>query len=223
MPYKRKYRKRRRRKSRWNRKRSLVSQVRAPIADSQLVRMKYASLITLNAGPGTAATHVYRANSVYDPDATGVGAQPYGHDQWMNFYNHATVVGSRIRALFTAQSSSNTYNSICTIHVSDDTATTTNLELLLERTGTVWGHMAPLTAKGLNLVKNFSTKKFFNKTNVRDCEELRGSSSAGPTDQAHFQVSCFNPDGSTDNAAINVTVMIEYIVLLSERKDLVQS
>lgn len=30
--------------------------------------------------------HVFRGNSLYDPDQTGVGVQPYGYDQWVAIY-----------------------------------------------------------------------------------------------------------------------------------------
>lgn len=225
MPYRKKrgYRRRYRRKNRWKRKRSTASQVRAPIADSQLVRLKYCHVGSLNAGAGTSATHLFRANDCFDPDLSGTGHQPMGFDQWMNFYNHCTVVGSRIRAVFSPQGAGNSYNTIGTIHVSDDSTTTASPVTLMERTGTVWGHMSPQAAKGLTLTKYFSTKKFFNLTNVKDSDNLKGTHTTGPVDQAHYQVSVFNPDGVTDNLSVNITVEIEYICLLSERKDLLTS
>jgi len=40
----------------------------------------------------------FRANSVFDPNSTGTGHQPYGHDLWQQVYNHYRVV----RSTFTA-------------------------------------------------------------------------------------------------------------------------
>lgn len=202
----------------------MAPQPRSPIADSQLVRMRYcATGIELNPGAGTADTLTFRANDLYDPESTGVGHQPYGYDQWMQFYNHFTVVGSKIKVTFVPEVATANGNNICTIHVADDTSVTTNLTLLMERTGTVWGLAANMYGRPCTLTKKFSTKKFFNKSNVRDCEELKGSITAGPSDQAHYHVSCFNPDGTTDNNPVPIAVQIDYIVLLSERKDLTQS
>lgn len=40
--------------------------------------------------------YVYRLNSVFDPDFTGVGGQPDGFDQWKTLYNQYRVVASDI-------------------------------------------------------------------------------------------------------------------------------
>jgi len=34
---------------------------------------------------------VFNLNSIFDPDRTGVGHQPLGHDQWQTFYNRYRV------------------------------------------------------------------------------------------------------------------------------------
>lgn len=34
-------------------------------------------------GAGYINSHMFRGNSIYDPDATGVGVQPYGYDQYL--------------------------------------------------------------------------------------------------------------------------------------------
>lgn len=40
--------------------------------------------------------HVFRGNSLYDPDATGVGVQPYGYDQVSALYGAYRVAASSI-------------------------------------------------------------------------------------------------------------------------------
>jgi hypothetical protein len=40
--------------------------------------------------------YVFRANSLFDPNQTGSGAQPVGYDQLSGFYNSWFVVSSRI-------------------------------------------------------------------------------------------------------------------------------
>lgn len=39
---------------------------------------------------------VFRGNSIFDPDFTGVGSQPMGHDQWATLYRRYRVIGSKI-------------------------------------------------------------------------------------------------------------------------------
>lgn len=43
---------------------------------------------------GVGCWYRWRGNSVYDPDLTGGGTQPFGFDQWTNFYNYWVVTGS---------------------------------------------------------------------------------------------------------------------------------
>ncbi|WP_219929646.1 hypothetical protein, partial [Achromobacter pulmonis] len=59
-------------------------------------RMIYAErAFTVNPGVGgTVDTHIFRANSVYDPDESGVGHQPTGFDQLMEFFQYYTVVAA---------------------------------------------------------------------------------------------------------------------------------
>lgn len=46
---------------------------------------------------GTGITDiVFRGNSCFDPDFTGVGAQPIGFDVWAGFYRRYRVIGSHI-------------------------------------------------------------------------------------------------------------------------------
>jgi len=56
----------------------------------QRVILRYTQEGTLAAAAAT-GTQVFRANSCFDPDLTGVGAQPVGFDQWSAFYNRYIV------------------------------------------------------------------------------------------------------------------------------------
>lgn len=50
----------------------------------------------LNATSGSLATYTWKANSLFDPDSTGGGHQPYGFDQFKTYYGLYQVVHSRI-------------------------------------------------------------------------------------------------------------------------------
>lgn len=45
-------------------------------------------------------SQVFRANSLFDPDFTGVGSQPLGFDQWAAFYRRYRVRASAIRVRY---------------------------------------------------------------------------------------------------------------------------
>ena len=61
--------------------------------------LRYVTKIALTPpSPSQAATHFFRANSIHDPDYSGLtfGGQPYGHDTYMSIYNHYQVLRSTI-------------------------------------------------------------------------------------------------------------------------------
>jgi len=51
----------------------------------------------MNAAASSFATYCFRANSLYDPDFTSTGHQPYGFDETMTVYNNYSVTASYIR------------------------------------------------------------------------------------------------------------------------------
>jgi len=55
------------------------------------VKLVYADGVRLNSGVTDFAAHVFRGNSIFDPDFTGVGHQPLGHDQWAALYKKYRV------------------------------------------------------------------------------------------------------------------------------------
>lgn len=61
-----------------------------PIPARQIVKMKYAQ--NFNTAVGTAYNWQMNLNSIFDPDATGGGHQPYGHDQLAVLYNRYRVI-----------------------------------------------------------------------------------------------------------------------------------
>lgn len=51
-------------------------------------------------GGGYIARHVFRANSIFDPDYTGVGVQPYWHDTLQTIYTRYRVNACKITLWF---------------------------------------------------------------------------------------------------------------------------
>lgn len=65
--------------------------------------MRYASGLPLTTGAaGVYGTEqVYRLNSLYDPDFTGAGHQPYGYDQMIALYTKYLVSGVKVEVILT--------------------------------------------------------------------------------------------------------------------------
>ena len=77
------------------------------IPDYTLVKLKYQTSFTLNQGTVHYNQHLFRGNSLKDPDFTGGGHQPTGFDQWSVFYQKYCVTASKIRCAFFNQDATN--------------------------------------------------------------------------------------------------------------------
>lgn len=66
-------------------------------ADSLYVKLRYTQTDSFTTAGGVSVYNVYRGNSLYDPDLTGTGGQPYFFDQWAALYGAYTVLGSSVR------------------------------------------------------------------------------------------------------------------------------
>ncbi len=102
MPYRRKPRRKTRRHKKRNGKNSrlkaLVNRGPSLFPDKYICKLRYSDTKDL-AGAGV-QQHVYRSNSLFDPDLTGAGHQPMGFDELNNFYNFYTVTAFKTACTF---------------------------------------------------------------------------------------------------------------------------
>lgn len=63
---------------------------------SQVVRLPYVTHFQLSNASIGEDYRIFRGASIYDPDLTGVGHQPLGHDQWANIYSRYRVISTKI-------------------------------------------------------------------------------------------------------------------------------
>lgn len=86
--------------------------------------LRYSDRLTLTTSTKTSAEYTFRLNSLYDPDYTSTGHQPYGHDTlatlFRNYKVHAVKMICRFRNI-TAGSADN----MCYIRGVQETDTTT--------------------------------------------------------------------------------------------------
>lgn len=68
----------------------LVNTALKPFAQRYITKMKFSQALVLS-GTGPLSKR-YRLNSVFDPDETGTGHQPYGHDTLAQIYNRYRVI-----------------------------------------------------------------------------------------------------------------------------------
>lgn len=74
---------------------STVGKSLNPIAQRYICKMKYAETVATD-GNGR---FVFNLNSIYDPNRTGGGHQPYGHDTFQTMYNRYRVISCSYRII----------------------------------------------------------------------------------------------------------------------------
>jgi len=167
---------------------------------------------------GAISKYVFRANSIYDPDLTGTGDSVLDYQTFSSHYNHYVVTGAKIT--LKAYSSMGSNANVIGIMLNDDTTTPSYFSEVLMQSDSKFGIVGS-DGKILTVTKNFSAKRFFNVTDVKDNLDRIGSvMGSNPTDDAYFTVYALPMDVVTDTAPVRCVAIIDYIFHLSEAKDI---
>lgn len=210
-----------RRRKRFKKRRYRLPVLIAP--SSKLVRLRYAANVSVDpsesVGVSLSAAHSFRANGVRDPDYTGVGHQPRGYDQLMALYKYSRVVSSKIRA--DCYSPATTYGaSYCYVGIRQtgaDYQTVTDTYSFLEKDDTKYKKL--YYDRRNQIVTAFYSHKKVMGNSVRDNQSVVETTGTNVATPQYFHVFAAAADNTTDITAINMNVIIDYIVLLTDRID----
>lgn len=228
MPKKRiPYRRRRRRRYPRRRRKNYMSAPKMAVPNgipTQTVsKLRYCESVTLQSTSGTLGFQTFRANSIFDPNFTGTGHQPYPRDTWAQLYNHYVVLGSKITVIYGTSGDTQSNNQVVGVLLGDqNTAGYTDYTEFIEAgKGTYKVLSDQRNAK--YAVAKYSAKKFYQVANVSDnVDRLGAAITANPTEEAFFHLWSQSQDKSSTTYC-PVTVQIDYIVKFSEPKLLSQS
>lgn len=104
--------------------------------NSIITKLRYCDTIQLTSTLGSIATNVFNANSIFDPDATGVGHQPLYRDQYAAIYDQYTVLGSKITVTFQPYQVDQAW--VVGIVGDDDSSISSTLTTRMEQNNSVW-------------------------------------------------------------------------------------
>lgn len=185
-----------------------------PFPKTRMVKLRYITNVDIDASAGAVATYGFRSNSIFDPDYSGTGNQPYYTDQMFASYNKCTVVGSKIT--ITPFGASNT-GTICGIYRDNDTtARTSNLVEVLEKPGTVWRSIGDSTQNKKIMSLTYSAKKTHGGKPLSNVE-LYCTAAADPVDPDFYRVFVGCPTSTTDPGSVSFLVKIEYTCVFHDR------
>lgn len=179
--------------------------------------MRYATTVRLDAAVGTSATHVFNASSIYDPDVTGTGHQPYSHDEFAAIYAHYRVLSSKITVRGCANGSSSTGNNILGIRIDPEATVITNIDLVREKLNSKY---VVITGDHVGYVTHYYDSRKVFPGNVSQLNATFGST---PTSDTYFHIFVSSLNSTVDPVSVDMCVEIEYKVLMWDLKAMGQS
>lgn len=222
--YTRRYRKKRPYGKRRRRRRAYVGSSptvnalsTSPFPTRYKVNMRYVDNININPGATLTSEYVYCVNGIYDPDITGVGHQPTGFDQLMPFYDHYVVIGSVMTATFSTRNTA--VKTIAGVTVKDSLSGITDYREMVEQGNTKYAVLGiGDSSKGIRTFRYpVNPSKFLGRSKPLSDDQLKGSSSANPTELCYYHLWVTSLDGG-DPTPVDVQVKIDYTVIFIEPK-----
>lgn len=187
---------------------------RSPMAQKFKTHLRYTDQINLNPGVlGIRAVHVFRANSLFDPDETGAGHQPRGFDQIMPMYEKYTVIGCQIKATFMANEA-NQNARVCVAVVNTGSPLVSFNDYLESGTANT-KFLTNTSQPSVTVMKNVSMSKWFSKSHLLSEDTVQGGLTSNPGEVCHFHVVVAGVN-QQDTGNVTVQIEIQYITIFTE-------
>lgn len=190
-----------------------------PFPTSQIIKLRYCETIELDAS--TAATNIYyfRANSIYDPNFSGTGHQPYAHDTLATVYNHYQVVKSVCSATFAAVDPAAGRGSCHVgLAIEDGTTFTTTIDTVCEQKAVK--HAVLPAMQKVTLRQGYNADIHFP---IETPQATTASFGSNPNEVAYFKLFHQYLNVNVDPFVVSVFVQIDFTVKVWELKALGQS
>lgn len=177
----------------------------SPIARKLVTRMKYCDVIDWNVTTLATDTYSFRLNSLFDPDISAAGHQPYGFDQMATLYAHYRVFKCSWHIEF-APSSDRIHITVIPVNGS---VVGTTVPAVGEQPLGVTKAMAfdggnPCIFKGGVYLPRLAGAT---STQYKTDDRYSASVSTNPTEVMQLYILVFNPTGVTIDTSMNITLM----------------
>lgn len=183
---------------------------KAPVPAVKIVNMRYCEQVGLSPAAGVAAEYMFRLNSIHDPNYTGVGHQPMGHDEWTAFYQHYEVIQSVITVWYIPQTDAGVG---CTLRMDGNPTAISNPDEIMEQNHCVKTFAGRGRGSPAKLTLYWTPRTL----RGRSADEGNGSASVGanPADIALAIVGGFSAANSGTSPTIDCQVQVDYKVRFS--------
>lgn len=190
-----------------------------PFGLSYYAKFPFNQLSTLTStADGLTVNRIYRLNSLYDPDFTGVGGQPYQYDQLTGIYKRYRVHGCLVNVLFTDPSADGLFVGIHFRQSTDPFTTSAKPYSYLKEIGTSF--MKPLHNTGnqnTRFVKYVPINTIFgvSKSEVNIDAYYAAGVGANPINEAMLEVFALSSSGTITTMQCSVT--LKFYCILDHR------
>lgn len=221
MPPKRKFTKKKFQSKRRSGARSvslITSKPSSGMPNSIIIKHKYCESFstTTTTSPHT---QVYRLNSLFDPNHTGVGHQPYYHDQMALLYNKYTVYGCKV----TVRGNCASQPAILGMKTQRDTTVVTAAIDACERPDVVYRMMADGgKSHTLSMYISLPAKFGVSKSEYLGEGDFAAVAASNPAKEWYLQIFAQHPNSAT-GTSIFYTAELVYYTRWSERIRVISS
>lgn len=190
--------------------------------------LRYVTSIALDAGAAGITNHVFRANSVFDPDESGVGHQPLMFDEYTVLYEQYRVLSAKIKITPVPVDTGNHIPCLYGVYRDPDTSLTYSDGMAIiedKRNKGGWGfagfnsYVSPTNQ--ISRTTTFNAKRDMSP-NAANNSIPTGSNPNTQEFDYYFQVWAASFQGN-DPGHVNFLVQIDYIVEFSDPKHVNQS
>lgn len=210
------------RRKRWARKARKtvnVNRALAPIAQRYITKMKYSQVIATDA---TLGSYKMNLNSIYDPDFSGTGHQPYGFDQLASLYNRYRVISCGYRINLAVVSTGPSI--MLTAMPSNQNVTAGTGSEIRENPRAKYITQNPggpsVTLRGKTYLPSLVGR---NKAQYMADDRYQALVTANPQEEAYLNIQTFAPSTDLPLGSVAVQIVMEYTVEFFDIKALGQS
>lgn len=180
------------------------------------VKLVYSQLISTTVALATGAQQIFNLNSIFDPDRTGGGHQPYGYDQLAALYNRYRVLKTKWHILFQGESVGFRILAVPTNGLLASAVTTaatfeTASEVPRSRIFAQSASAPPVTINGsisLNALNGVTRTEYLGD------DRFESQIAASPSEIMVLYIAWYNVSGGTIN--VDFQVQLEYFVDLHD-------
>lgn len=193
-----------------------VNKALQPLAQRFICKQKYSDTFAITV---LQPTYVFNLNSVFDPNRTGIGHQPYGFDTMASIYNRYRVIGATWNIQMWNPSSAVR----CVAIPCNELPAFTSISEVCENPRSKWKSFipggSPVMLRGYTSIPSLTGR---NKAQYMADDRYQALTTGSPNELALLYITAANmADSTIDGTLFNIT--LEYTVEYFDPKNLAQS